>query len=281
MSDLYLKMKFKSLIIDSIRFAAADWYYVIILGLTLFLIENLDTLPGNPPGIDLYDITFWIIIGFLILMEAGYLYRIIHETINGSTHPPRLNKLHKMFLHGFKEIAVFFIYFSIPIIILGVEAFDFRHYLDPLYVNPHILTYYLIDDIIFFHLVPLITSYQFDLRIIFFSMVILLIMFIYFIYLCALLNMVHNNGTIRSGFDFKGLYQRLIEAGAKNLLAVFLLLALVITILGADFFSGTFEFIPVNIYGWNILDIIIQLLLVPFLLTLSIRLLGLISRPTI
>jgi hypothetical protein len=77
------------------------------------------------------------------------------------------------------------------------------------------------------------------------------------------------------------LYQRLIEAGAKNLLAVFLLLALVITILGADFFSGTFEFIPVNIYGWNILDIIIQLLLVPFLLTLSIRLLGLISRPTI
>ncbi len=272
-------MKFKSLIIDSIRFTAADWYNVLILGLTLFLIENLDTLPGNPPGIDLYDLTFWIIIGFLILIEAGYLYRIIDETINGSTHPPRINKLHELFVHGFKEISVFFVYFSIPIIILGLAAFDFRHYLDPLYLNPHILTYYLIDDIIFFHLFPLITSYQFDLRIIFFSLVILLIMFIYFIYLCALLNMVHNNGTIRSGFDFNGLYQRLSEAGVKNLIVVFLLLALVISLLGVDFFSGTFEFIPIVLYDWNILDIIIQLLLIPFLFTLTIRLLGLIGRP--
>jgi len=141
-------MKFKSLIMDSIRYSSADWYNIIILGFILFLMENVDTLPGNPPGIDLYDIIFWIFIGILILMEAGYLYRIIHETVNGSIHPPKLNKLFEMFHHGIKEVTVFFIYFSIPIIILIAAAFDFRHYLKAIYINPHILTYYLINDII-------------------------------------------------------------------------------------------------------------------------------------
>jgi len=273
-------MKFKSLIIDSIRFTSADWYNVIILGVTLFLMENIDSLPGNPIGLDLYDVTVWIIIGFLVLMEAGYLYRIIHETVNGSIYPPKLNKLIKMFYHGFKEVTVFFIYFSIPLIILIIAAFDFRHYLDVIYINPHILTYYLINDIISSYLIPHLTSNQLDLYIIFFSAVIILIMIIYFIYLCALLNMANNNGTIRSGFDIRGLYQKLMNVGIINLLVVFFFLGLTISILGADFFSSTFEFIPLNIYDWNIIDIIIQLLLVPFLLTFSIRLLGLIGKPS-
>ncbi len=275
-------MKFKSLIMDSIRFASADWYNVIILGLTLFLMENLDSLPYNPPGLDLYDITFLIIIGFLILMEAGYLYRIIHETVNGSIYPPKLNKLIEMFHHGTKEVTVFFIYFSIPIIILITAAFDFRHYLDVIYINPHILTYYLINDIINSHLIPhLLSNHVIDMYIIFFVLEILLIIFIYFIFLSALLNMANNNGTIRSGFDIKGLYQKLMNVGVLNLLVVFIFLGLTISILGADFFSSTFEFLPLNIYSWNIIDILIQLLLVPFLLTFTVRLLGLIGRPSV
>lgn len=237
-------MNFKSLIMDSIRFASADWYNVVILGLTLFLMENLDSLPYNPLGLDLYDIIFLIIIGFLILMEAGYLYRIIHETVNGSIYPPKLNKLIEMFHHGIKEVTVFFIYFSIPIIILIIGAFDFRHYLDVIYVNPHILTYYLINDIINSHLIPhLLFNHVIDVYIIFFVLEILLIIFIYFMFLSALLNMAYNNGTIRSGFDIKGLYQRLMNVGILNLLVVFFFLGLTISILGADFFL-----VPLNFF---------------------------------
>jgi hypothetical protein len=274
-----LKIKFKSLIIDSIRFSSADWYNVIILGLTLFLMENLDYLHNNPPSINLYDITFLIIIGFLILMEAGYLSRIIHETVKGSIYPPKLNKLIEMFHHGIKDVTVFFIYFSIPLIILIIEAFDFRHYVDAIFINPHILTYYLIDDILFSHIIPhLLSNHVIDIYIVFFSIEIILIIFVYFIFLCALLNMANNNGTIRSGLDIKGLYQILMNVGVLNLVVVFLFLSLVISILGVDFFSSSFEFIPINIYGWNIIDIFIQLLLVPYLLTFTVRLLGLIGR---
>ncbi len=276
---MILKIKFKSLIIDSIRFASADWYNVIILGLTLFLMENLHYLHSNPPSINLFDITFLIIIGFLIIMEAGYLYRIIHETVNGSINPPKLNKLIEMFHHGIKEVTVFFTYFSIPIIILILAAYDFRHYADTIYINPHILTYYLINDIIFSHLIPhFLSNHVIDTYIVFFSTEIILIILIYFIFLCALLNMANNDGTIRSGLDIKGLFQVIKKVGLLNLIVVFIFLGLVISLLGADFFSSTFEFIPLNIYGWNIIDIFIQLLLVPYLLTLTVRLLGLIGR---
>jgi hypothetical protein len=279
---LDLKMKFISLIADSIRFAAADWYNVLILGLTLFLIENIASLPGNPQGIDLYDITFWLILGFLIFMEAGYLFRIIHETVNGSVNPPLINKLREMFLHGFKEIIVFFIYFSIPIIILAAtDVFDFEPYLNLIYLNPHILAYYLINDLISFYLIPNITN-QFNLLlVIIFSLTILVTIFIYFIYLCALLNMARHNGTIHSGLDYKGLYRKLVDVGVKNLLVVFIFLSLVVSLLGVELFSHAFEFISFDLYDLNVVDLLIQLLLVPFLLTLTIRLLGLIDKSSI
>jgi hypothetical protein len=275
-------MNFIRLIGDSIRFAAADWYNVLILGLILFLMENIASLPGNPQGIDMFDVTFWFILGFLIFMEAGYLFRIISETVNGSLNPPLINKLREMFLHGFKEIIVFFIYFSIPIIILAVtDVFDFGPYLNVIYINPHILAYYLINDVIFFYLIPNITT-QFNLLlVIIFSLTILVTIFIYFIYLCALLNMAHNNGTIHSGLDLKGLYQKLVDVGVKNFLVVFIFLSLVISLLGAEFFSHSLEFIKLNFYNWNVGDLLIQLLLVPYLLTLTIRLLGLIDKPSI
>ncbi len=274
-------MKFKHLIQDSVRFAAADWYNVIILGLTLFLMENMNSLPGNAPGIGLYDIILWVIVGFLIFIEAGYLFRIIHETVNGSTYPPKINKLREMFLHGFKEIVVFFVYFSIPIIILGMASFDFGPYLSAIYMNPHILAYYLINDVISYYLIPNIMSNQFDLLfVVYFSAAILVTIFIYFIYLSALLNMAHKNGTIRSGLDLKSLYQKLMDVGLKKLFMVFIFLGLVISLLGVEFFSGSLEMIPLTINSWNIVDVLIQLLLIPYLLTFTIRLLGLIDAST-
>ena len=55
-------------------------------------------------------------------------------------------------------------------------------------------------------------------------------------FLSALLNMAYNNGTIRSGFDIKGLYQRLMNVGILNLLVVFFFLGLTISILRSKLF---------------------------------------------
>ena len=77
-------MKIKHLLNDSIHYAIADWYNILILGLILFLGENLYTLPGNPPGFDIYDLTVVIFIGFLWIIESGYIFKILEETVSGS-----------------------------------------------------------------------------------------------------------------------------------------------------------------------------------------------------
>ena len=55
--------------------------------------------------------------------------------------------------------------------------------------------------------------------------------------------MANNNGTIRSGFDIKGLYQRLMNVGVLNLFVVFLFLSLAISI-----FGQTFSLVPLNLF---------------------------------
>lgn len=48
---------------DALDYALNGWYN-LLLGLILFLAENMYTLPGNPPGFDLYDFSVLLIIGF-------------------------------------------------------------------------------------------------------------------------------------------------------------------------------------------------------------------------
>ena len=269
-------MNFKGLVQDAFRYAAADWYNVLILGVAIFLAENLDTLPGNSPGIGVFDVTFIVIVMFLIFIEAGYFYRIIKETVNGSVNPPRLNKLHKMFSHGIKEVIVFFIYFSIPVIILGLAAFEFQPYLHAIYMNPQIFAHYVITDIIYYYLIPNMTPSQFDPEFTFYILAALLsAILIYFIFLGALLNMAHH-GTIRSGLDIRTVYKRLTKVGVKNLLVIYILLGSLTLLLGVDFFSNM-DILP-SIYDWNVLDLILQILVIPYLLIFTIRLLGLMDR---
>jgi hypothetical protein len=252
-------MKVKSLISNSLRYSASDWYNLIILGIILFLLENLYILPGNPPGIDIYDTTVFFIIGILWILESGYIVQIIEETIGGSKKPPKFKCIKKTFVHGLKENITMFAYFSIPLIITGLIIVDSKIFLQLLELNPNIIFGYLHSS-----------------KTIYFALAIILSAFIYFWYLGVLINMGRNKGSMRSGFDLEGISLRLREAGIGNLLFVYFFIVFVATILIVAF-SSTIETIPLNIYQFNVGDIIIQLLIAPYTIIFAFRMLGLLD----
>ena len=110
-------MKLPSSIIDSSRYATADWYNLIILGIIIFLLINLFALPGNAPGIDLYDITVLTIITLLWFLESGYIFPILEETTHGSKNPPKFSKIKEILTHGIKENIIFSINMAVPLIL--------------------------------------------------------------------------------------------------------------------------------------------------------------------
>jgi hypothetical protein len=253
-------MKIRNSISNSLRYSAADWYNLLILGVILFLLENLYSLPGNPPGIDIYDLTVIFIIVFLWILESGYIFRIIEETVKGSKKPPKFKRIKEIFVHGLKENIVLLIYLSIPLIIIGLVVLDFKIFLKIIEMNPNIILAYLESS-----------------KMIYFSLAIILSAFIYFWYMGVLLNMARYKGSISSGFNFKGISHRLSDAGIKNLILVYFFIIIVATILLVAF-SSTIETIPLNIYVWNAGDILIQLFIAPYIIIFAFRMLGLLDQ---
>ncbi len=253
-------MKIKNLLSNSLHYSAADWYNLLILGVILFLLENLYFLPGNPPGIDIYDTTVFIIIGILWILESGYFVQIIEETIEGSKKPPKFRQnFKKILLNGLKENISMILYFSIPLIIVGFIIVDSKAFLQLLELNPNIIFSYLNSS-----------------KNLFFVLALILSAFIYFWYLGVLINMGRNKGSMSSGFDFKEIRLRLLEAGLVNLLFVYFFIVFVASILLVAF-SSTIETIPINIYQFNLGDLITQFLIAPYIIIFAFRMLGLLD----
>jgi len=252
-------MKIKHLLNDSIHYAIADWYNILILGLILFLGENLYTLPGNPPGFDIYDLTVVIFIGFLWIIESGYIFKILEETVSGSIKSPKFNKIKSILSHGVNENIVMFLYLSIPLIIVGSVILNGKIFLEILEMNPNIILFYLASSKMIYFAIALISS-----------------AFIYFWDLGVLLNMAHFDGTINSGFEFNKIRIRLKNAGLKNLFFVYFCIILITIILVITF--STYDIIPIYIYKWNIIDIIVQFFIGPVIIISSFRMLGLLDQ---
>jgi len=141
----------------------------------------------------------------------------------------------------------------------GLIILDSKIFLQLLELNPNIISGYLQSSKTLYSALALILS-----------------ALIYFWYLGVLINMGHNKGNIRSGFDLKGISLRLREAGIGNLLVVYFFIVFVATILLVAFFS-TIETIPLNIYQFNVGDILIQLLIALYTIIFAFRMLGLLD----
>lgn len=252
-------MKINNLIWNSLEYSASDWYNLIVLGFVLFLLENLYNLPGNPPGIDLYDLTVFLIIFILWILESGYIFKIIEETVRGSKRPPKFRGIRTILIHGLKENLVFIIYFLTPLIIVGLIVLDVKTFLKLLELNPDVIFRYLQSS-----------------KIIYFAIAFVLSFLTYFWYLGVLINMACHSGSIHSGFKIEEIKNRMVKIGLGNLTVVYFVIIFIATILAVAF-SSSIETLPLTVYKINMGDVLIQFLVAPYTIIFSFRFLGLLQ----
>ncbi len=239
---------------DSFKYTSSGLTKVIIIGILVFLLDQIDELSWIGPYADIveYILIFTsFILGFLV---AGYIFRIIEETINGSKKPPKFNKLKEMMVHGIKEIAVAFVYAFVPLLLFFMVTGNFD--------------IYGVRDVLF-------TGVNFTLEEGYFDILIVVELVLGFILdallIVAILNMAHNDGSFRSGFDFKKIFQKIKKIGLVKLIIVDIL---IITIFCFDWFILTDTLS--NGFSWFGF-IISQLFISPFIIVFTARLMGLID----
>jgi hypothetical protein len=118
MSENMGVMNLKDIIIDALRYSVSDLKMVVLLGVVLLLADMADELSGANEIADELRLVLFAVVIVLAIFEAGYVFRIIEETIHGSKRLPKFNKFGEMFFHGIKEIIVLITYFSIPLLCL-------------------------------------------------------------------------------------------------------------------------------------------------------------------
>lgn len=243
-------MELKVILNDATRFAVSDWYNFLVLGVILFLVDHLIDL-SVPSLIDgVWDVILVLVIIFLSLIEVGYGFRIVEETVEGSTRPPSFHNLWNLFWHGIKESLVLFAYFIVPLILVVIGISEFVELIN-LDIN------------------PLITDYALVLAVIFFLCFNIMLQ-------GAILTMAHHGGSIISGFNLPLVFKKIRKVGLKNMLIVSIITIVVLYIVKQIIFD-TLHGLP---YPGSILgEIIFTLIILPFLMIFSTRLLGLIDVP--
>ena len=244
---------------NAVYYALNGWYNLLFLGLILFLAENMYTLPGNPEGFDLYDFSVLLIIGFLWIMESGYIFQILESTVHGSDKSPKFIRFKSLMVHGLKENLVLFTYLLFPIILIGLAILNVKVLMKVLELNPDVIMYYLHST-----------------RTFYFVTVLGMFALIYFWYMGVLLNMAHYKGSINSGFDLKEVKQRFKNAGIKNLTALYIFIGAASLLLVCTFL--TYSMVPVYIYKWDVVDILTQFIIGPLMIISGVRMLGLLDQ---
>lgn len=242
-------------LIDSIRYTSSGLSKVIIIGILLFLLDQIDELSWIGPYASIVEyalIFVSFILGFLV---AGYIFRIIEETIHGSQKPPKFNKLKEMMVHGVKEIAVAFVYAFIPLVLFFMVTGNFD--------------VYGVRDVLFVGLNFTLEEGYLDTLII---LELVLGLILDALLIAAILNMAHNDGSFRSGFDMKNIILKIKKIGIVKILVVDIL---IISIFCFDWFILTDTLSE----GFSWLGFLIsQLLISPFIIVFTARMMGLIDE---
>ena len=242
-------MNIKELFLDASKYATSNWTRYVLLGITFVFIDLLDDLDESmaiPPSILIFLLSLFVI---LVFIQAGYIFRIIETSVEGSNKLPPFNRIKQLFFHGIKDSAVAMTYIFIPIIL-------FLILLDP-------IMFYLGDNNSL-DLTPIVIM-------IFISMLVVCFIFLQ----AAIINMAYHKGKIKAAFEFKGIIGQIKNMGLKKFLIVCFLTALIILILepfirdsvrsSLDLPSGT----------------LIEILLAPYLSILTSRFLGRMGRKEI
>jgi hypothetical protein len=241
-------MEFKAMLTDAVRYSVSKWYNILILGLILFLTDHI--IDFNVPSMigDMGDVLIVIIIIVLSFLEIGYGFRIVEETVQGSSKPPSFHHPLNLIGHGIRESVILLIYFIFPLIlvVIGISEFETMFSLD-------------FSPIIFES-----------------ALFIAIILFVCFniLFQGAVLNMAHHEGSLRSGFNLIMVFRKIRQVGLKNMLMISYITIVVIYILKQAIFD-TLHDLPY--LGTTVGDVLSTVLIAPFLILFTTRLLGLID----
>jgi hypothetical protein len=92
---------------------------VILLGLVLLLADVANDISFTGVIADELRLVFFAAVIIFAIFEAGYIFRILEETIQGSNKLLKFNNLKLMFIHGIKELTVLILYFLTPFLFFG------------------------------------------------------------------------------------------------------------------------------------------------------------------
>jgi hypothetical protein len=240
-------MSIKEMMVDSLRYSSTDWKAVLRLGILLVILDLNDELLWAGNLADELKLLLNIVAVILFFLEAGYLFRILEETIEGSKKLPKFNKIREMFIHGVKEAFISFSYFLIPFMLFVLFFFNFMTSMD-------------LDDV----------SGEKALT---FLVILAITALIYILFPAVLLNMGHNHGTIRSAFDFRKIFRKIRVVGFKRLVLVYMGIFIIISLIKLFLDDGLSTSIPF------IGDFISNLIITPFVVIFTTRFLGLIDIP--
>lgn len=221
---------------DAVRYALSDWIAIFIFGSILLIVSNLENyvLVFHNDILSKRLILACVILVVLSIVESGYSYKIMEESINDSKRPPLFENYKEIFIHGMKDSLVSLFYISL--IALTIYAS--------------------ISCYVIFKL-PILS-----LAIITLGIGAIIILFM----LGALLNLAYNEGNIHAAFDFKEIKKILINVGIFRLSIIYIFnLIAEYLILTSLFHIGIFS--ENSIQGF-----LINLIVTPFIVILTDRL---------
>ena len=237
----------KEIIIDSLKYSASDLKMLLVLGFVLLLTDVANGLTYTGIIADWIRIILYAVVIILAIFEAGYVFRIILETIQGSNKLPKFNNLKSMFFSGVKELVILFLYFLIPILFFGLFYLNFLF-------SMNINELPAVNDIFLFTILGLTAL-------------------IYIFFPAVLLHRAHHDGSFKSSFDFIKIYHKIRNVGLRRLVVVYLGLFIIVSIVKIVLTSTVAQNLPI------IGELIPDLIIAPYLLIFTTRVLGLIDKP--
>lgn len=240
------QMKIKDIIVDSLKYSASDLKILLLLGMVLVIADLGDEFSFLGDLSTIVKLIISVVVITIAIFEAGYVFRIIEETIKGSNSLPSFNNFKEMFVHGLSEIFLILIYFVVPVVLVMVLFFNYI-------INNDINELSLVSGLIFLLIIGFAVS-------------------IFMLFPAVMLHRANNNCDLRSSFDLRAIYHKIRNVGFKRLIIVYFTIIVIVAMIREILVPSMDGPIPL------IIGIISDLLIAPYLLIFTSRVLGLLDN---
>ena len=231
-------MKIREIFYDAAKYPFLGLKQLLLLGLMILIIS---LIIGNQIDLDIYLETlsdvqlllilllFTLIVALFSIIEAGYAFKVIENTILGVKKPPKLNNLISMLKHGLNEIIIGVIYFSVPIIIvLIILDFSFSQ------INFGFPT---ISD---------------EMAVLLIFLVIIVGFITDILFKVAIPHMAFKGGAFREAFRIFEIFRKIKQIGLKKLLIGYFIVILGVVVIGGPILKEIIG--STNIFGFFIAE---------------------------